>query len=51
MNTLILNPDEALRLDYEHNWKHLVSYDDYLSIIEQRKSYTSNSAGYERVVR
>lgn len=45
--TIILNPEEALLLDYEHNWKSLVSYTDYLSIIAQRTIFESNEKGYQ----
>lgn len=44
---IVLNPEEKLRLDYEQKWKDLVSYDDYLSIIAQRKSFFCNELGYE----
>ena len=46
---IVLNPEEALRLEYEHKWSDLVTYEDYLSIIAQRESYSANVAGYERV--
>jgi hypothetical protein len=46
--TIILNPEEAQRLDYEHNWKDLVSFDTYLSIKAQQQAYDSNEKGYER---
>ncbi len=51
MQTIVLNPEEALRLEYEYNWKELVSYEDFLSIKAQRETYDSNATGYERVVR
>ena len=44
---IILNPEEKLRLDYEHNWKDLVTYADYLNIIAQRELFLSNELGYE----
>jgi hypothetical protein len=44
---IVLNPEEKLRLDYEHNWKDLVTYADYLNIIAQTESYLSNALGYE----
>lgn len=47
MVTIALNLKEAQRLDYEHNWKELVSFEDYLSIKAQQKVYESNQKGYE----
>ncbi len=47
MLTIILNPEEAQKLDYEQNWKDLVSFEDYLSIKAQQKVYESNQKGYE----
>lgn len=44
---IVLNPEEKLRLDYEHNWKDLVTYADYLNIIAQRESFFRNELGYE----
>ena len=44
---IVLNPEEKLRLDYEHNWKNLVTYADYLDIIAQRESFLRNELGYE----
>jgi len=44
---IVLNPEEKLRLDYEHNWKDLVTYEDYLDIIAQTELYLSNALGYE----
>lgn len=44
---IVLNPEEKLRLDYEHNWKDLVTYADYLNIIAQRESFLCNELGYE----
>lgn len=49
MTTIIINPEEAARLDYEHNWADLVSFEDYLNIKAQQESYSANAAGYERV--
>jgi hypothetical protein len=48
MKTIILNPQEALLLDYEQNFQHLTSYEGYLSIINQQSIYESNQKGYER---
>ena len=45
--TITLNPEEVLKLDYEHNWKDLVSYEDYLSIKAQQATFESNEKGYE----
>ena len=45
--TIILNPEEHLRLDYEYNWKDLVSFEDYLNILAQKAQYNSNIKGYE----
>lgn len=47
MITIILNPEETLRLDYEHNWKDLVSFETYLSIINQRKQFRLTERGIE----
>jgi len=47
MITLILNPEEAQRLDYEQNWKNLVTFEGYLSIKAQQAVYESNPKGYE----
>lgn len=47
MITIILNPEEANRLDYEHNWKDLVSFEDYLSIKAQKAAFDKNQKGYE----
>lgn len=44
---IVLNPEEKLRLDYEHNWKDLVTYADYLNIIAQRELFLCNELGYE----
>ena len=41
MDTIILNPQEALLLDYEQNFQHLTSYEGYLSIFVQ----ASNNIG------
>ena len=48
MITIILNPEEAQRLDYEKNWKDLISFENYLSIKQQQNVYESNQIGYER---
>jgi len=48
MTTIILNPQEAMLLDYEQNFQHLTSYEGYLSIIAQQATYESNQKGYER---
>jgi hypothetical protein len=45
---IVLNPQEAQRLDYEQNWKDLVSFEDYLSIKTQQKVFESNEKGYQR---
>ena len=47
MVTIVLNPEEAQKLDYEYNWKDLVSFEDYLSIKAQQKVYESNQKGFE----
>ena len=47
MITICLNPEEVSKLDYEHNWKDLVSYDDYLSIKAQQATFESNERGYQ----
>ena len=44
---IILNPEEAQRLDYEHNWKDLVTFDNYLSIKAQQAVFESNEKGYQ----
>lgn len=44
---IILNPEETQRLDYEHNWKSLVSFEDYLSIKAQQVVFESNEKGYQ----
>lgn len=44
---IVLNPEEAERLDYEQNWKDLVSFEDYLSIKAQQKVFESNENGYQ----
>jgi len=51
MEQIILNPDDKNRLDYEHFWKDLVSFQDYLSILAQRETYEANAKGYETTVR
>lgn len=47
-NIINLNPEEAQRLDYEDNWKDLVTFEDYLSILSQKRVFESNIKGYER---
>jgi len=47
MITIILNPEEAQRLDYEQNWKDLVDYDGYLYIKIQQANYEGNEKGYQ----
>lgn len=47
MTIIIINPEEAMRLDYEVNWSHLVTFEDYISIKNQQKVYESNQKGYE----
>jgi hypothetical protein len=44
---IVLNPEQAQRLDYEQNWKDLVTYEDYLSIKAQQKVFESNEKGYQ----
>jgi hypothetical protein len=44
---IILNPEEAQRLDYENNWKDLISFESYLSIKDQQAVFESNAKGYE----
>lgn len=45
---IVLNPEEMLRLDYEHKWKDLMTYASYLDMIAQRESFLRNQEGYER---
>lgn len=47
MKTIILNSEEAIKLDYEANWSKLISFEDYLSIKAQQLAYESNQKGYE----
>jgi hypothetical protein len=47
MITIELNPEEAQRLDYEQNWKDLVTYEGYLSIKSQQALFESNEKGYQ----
>lgn len=47
-NIITLNQEEAQRLDYEHNWKDLVTFEDYLSILSQKRAFEGNIKGYER---
>jgi hypothetical protein len=46
---IILNPEKATRLDYEHNWKDLLTYESYLSMKAQQQVYEGNAKGYERL--
>jgi hypothetical protein len=39
--------EQSLRLDWECNWKHLVSYEDFLLIQAQRSVFLSNEKGYQ----
>ena len=45
---IILNPEEASKLDYEVNWKDLVTYEGYLSIKDQQYAFEKMQKGYER---
>jgi hypothetical protein len=45
--TIVLNPEEAQRLDYERNWESLVTFEDYLSIKAQEAVFESNERGYQ----
>jgi len=47
MTTIILNPKEAKLLDYEQNYKDLMSFEGYLSMLEQIESFKANQKGYE----
>lgn len=47
MTTIVLNPEEVQKLDYEQNWKDLVSFEDYLTIKAQQAVFESNQKGYE----
>jgi len=48
MNKIIdVNPEETLRLDYEQNWKDLVTFESYLSIKAQEAIFKSNEKGYQ----
>lgn len=47
MTTIVLNPEQAARLDYEHNWAGLITFEGYLSIKQQQLSYLANQKGYE----
>jgi hypothetical protein len=47
MITIILNPEEAQRLDYEQNWKDLTTFEGYLSIMDERAAYKNNAKSYE----
>jgi hypothetical protein len=46
---IILNPEEASKLDYEANWKDLVDYEGYLYIKIQQCNYEGNAKGNETV--
>jgi hypothetical protein len=45
---IILNPEEALRLEYEYKWKSLISFESFLSVKAQQAVYDMNAKGYER---
>jgi hypothetical protein len=47
VKTIVLNPEEAQRLDYEQKWKDLISFEDYLSIKAQQQVFESNEKGYQ----
>jgi hypothetical protein len=47
MITIVLNPEETQRLDYNDNWKDLISFEDYLLIKQQQSIFESNQKGYE----
>ena len=47
IQTIVLNPEEALRLDYEQDWKDLVSFENYLLIKAQQAVFESNEKGYQ----
>lgn len=47
MITIVLNPEEAQRLDYEHNWKDLMTFESYLLMKTQQAVYESNEKGYQ----
>lgn len=51
MDDIILNPDEALKLEYEQNWEDLISFEHFLSIKAQQAVFESNAKGYETVIR
>lgn len=39
--------EQSLKLDWECNWKSLVSYEDFLSIKAQQNVFESNEKGYQ----
>lgn len=47
MITIIINPEEALQVEYEQYWKDLVSFPDFLSIKAQKEIFESNEKGYQ----
>lgn len=48
MNEIIdVNPEETLRLDYEQNWKDLLTFESYLSVKAQQAIFESNEKGYQ----
>ena len=47
MKTIVLNPEEAQRLDYEHNWKDLLTFEGYLSMKAQKAAFERNEKGYQ----
>ena len=48
MNKIIdVNPEETLRLDYEQNWKDLLTFESYLSVKAQQTIFESNEKGYQ----
>ncbi len=51
MQTITITTDQTIKLDYEKNWKDLVTYEDYLSILEQQAAYDNNAVGYETYAR
>ena len=44
---VVLNPEEAQKLDYQNNWKDLISFKNYLSIKAQQKVFESNEKSYQ----
>ena len=45
--TIVLNPEEAQRLDYEYNYKEFMTFESYLSMKAQQAVYESNEKGYQ----